>query len=179
MTTLFVVCTVLGVGLLLLGLVVADLFEGLLEGFFDALDIDGGGYLSLPVVGAFIAAFGVGGLVVGAATDDSAVLSLAGAGAGGLLVGALAVRLTRAFIDMPTDATPASGDFMGQIGRVVTPIAGGRGEVMMRLGGSPQKLAALADPGVEIARGDEVVVIEVLSASSVRVIPATEILENP
>lgn len=179
MTTLFVVCSILGVGLLLLGLVVGELFEGLLEGFFDALDLDGGGFLSLPVVGAFIAAFGIGGLVVGAATDDSAALSLAGAGVGGLVVGALAVRLTRAFLDMPTDATPASSDFMGQIGRVVTPIAGGRGEVMLRLGGSPQKLAALAEPGVEIGRGDEVVVIEVVSASAVRVIPATDILEKP
>ncbi len=179
MTTLFIVATVLGVGLLVLGLVVADLFEGLLEGFFDAIDVDGGGFLSLPVVGAFIAAFGIGGLLVGAATDDSAVLSLAGATASGIALGAIAVKLTRAFLDMPTDATPASGDFMGQIGRVITPIAGGRGEVMLRLGGSPQKLAALTDSGTEIARGDEVVVIEVVSASTVRVIPASEILENP
>lgn len=179
MTTLFVVATVLGVGLLIVGLVVGELFEGLLEGFFDAIDIDGGGVLSLPVIGAFIGAFGVGGLLVGAATDDSAVLSFAGAAVSGVALGAVALRLTRAFLDMPTDATPANRDFMGQIGRVVTPIAGGRGEVMLRLGGSPQKLAALAEPELAIARGDEVVVIEVVSATTVRVIPATEILENP
>lgn len=179
MTTLFVACAVGGVGLLVVGLLIGEVFDGLLEGVFDALDVDGGGVLSLPVLGAFVGAFGIGGLLIGAATDDSAPLSLIGGVVAGVAMGAVALRATRAFLDMPTDATPASRDFMGQIGRVVTPIAGGRGEVMVRLGGSPQKLTALAEAGVDIARGDEVVVIEVVSPSTVRVIPATEILENP
>lgn len=173
MTGLFVALAVGGAVLLLLGFVVDDLLEGL----FDAIDVSGNGFLSLPVIGTFLSASGVGGLVVGAATDGSLPASLVGAAAGGLALGYVAFRLSAAFIDMPTDATLTSGDYKGQVGRVVTPIAGGRGEILLRVGGSPQKLTAQSDD--DIARGGEVVVIEVLSASSVRVVPLSEILEDP
>lgn len=172
MTTLFVVLAVLGVAMLLLGFV----FDDFVDGAFDALDIGGGGIVSVPVLGAFLGAFGIGGLLVASVTDDAAVPSLAGATAGGVVLGFAAFRLSRVFMDMPTDATLTSRDFMGQIGRVVTPIAGGRGEIMVRVGGSPQKLTAHAED--DLAHGAEVVVIEVLSTSSVRVVPISEILED-
>jgi membrane protein implicated in regulation of membrane protease activity len=56
---------------------------------------------------------------------------------------------------------------VGSTGRVVTPLVGGRGEVLVRLGGQPRKLSALADHDVEL--GATVVVIERISESSVRV----------
>ncbi|MDE0803196.1 MAG: hypothetical protein OSA99_07715 [Acidimicrobiales bacterium] len=173
MTTLFSVLTVVGVGMLIVGFLVDDF----LDGVFDVLDVDGGGLLSVPVVGAFLGAFGIGGLLVDNVTEGAVVASFAGATVGGLVLGFVAFRLSSAFIDMPTDATLTSGDFMGQQGRVVTAIARGRGEIMLRVGGSPQKLTALAD--VDIDHGGDVVVIEVLSSNSVRVIPLTEILEDP
>ncbi len=173
MTTLFVVLAVAGVGMLLVGFV----FDDFLDGVFDVIDIDGGGLLSVPVVGAFLGAFGIGGLLVDNATDGAVLASFVGAAAGGVLLGFLALRLSLTFIDMPTDATLTSRDYMGRSGRVVTAIAGGRGEIMLTVGGSPQKLTARAD--VDIDHGSEVVVIEVLSSSSVRVIPLTEILEDP
>lgn len=173
MTTFFVVLAVAGFGMLLVGFVLDDF----LDGVFDVLDFDGGGLLSVPVVGAFLGAFGVGGLLIDNVTDGSAPASLAGGGAAGLVLGFLAFKLSKSFIDMPTDATLTSGDFMGESGRVITAITGGRGEVMLSVGGAPQKLTARAD--VDIDRGSDVVVIEVLSSSSVRVIPLTEILEDP
>ncbi len=173
MTTLFVVLAVAGVGMLLIGFIVDDF----LDGVFDAIDIDGGGLLSVPVIGAFLGAFGIGGLLIDNATDGAVFASFAGAVAGGLILGFLALRLSHTFIDMPTDSTLTSGDYMGQSGRVITAIAGGRGEVMVHIGGSPQKLSARAE--VDIPHGADVVVIEVLSSSSVRVIPLSEILEDP
>lgn len=172
MTTLFVVLAAVGVGGLLLGFV----FDDVLDGLFDAFDLDGGGVLSMPVIGAFLGAFGIGGLIVANATDDQVVVSFVGATAGGIAIGYLALKLSTALIDMPTDPTLTSGDYMGQIGRVVTDIAGGRGEIMLRVAGAPRKLTALADE--TIGRGDDVVVIEVVSSSSVRVIPFNQILED-
>ena len=172
MTTLFVLCAIAGVGLLVVGFVA----DGLVDGVFDALDFGDAGVLSVPVVGAFLAAFGIGGLLAASATDDAAVASLVGGVGAGAALGWVAHRLSRALQRMPTDATPTAGDLMGQLGRVVTPVAGGRGEVLLRLGGSPTKVAARSDHDIDL--GDEVVVIEVLSASAVRVIPVSELLED-
>lgn len=173
MTTLFLVMAVGGAALLLLGVLAGDLLDGL----FDAIDVGDSGLLSLPVLGTFVSAAGVGGLVGDAAGDGSLPVSLAGAGVGGFGLGYVAFRLSKAFMDMPTDATLTSGDYQGRIARVVTPIAGGRGEVLLRVGGSPQKLMAVSE--VDIDRGSDAVIIEVLSSSAVRVVPMTEILEDP
>ena len=172
MTTLFVACTAIGFGMLLLGIVLGGVFDFDLD-----LDADVGDWVSVPVLGAFLGAFGLGGLVVSSLTDDAALPALAGGAVAGVALGWVAGRLTRAFMDMPTDAAPGSRDFMGQLGRVVTPVAGGRGEVMLRVGGTPQKLSATAD--VDIVLGAEVVVVEVLSPSAVRVMPVSELLEGP
>lgn len=169
MTTFFVACAVIGIGLLLVGIVVGDVF---------GLDVDaeGVGALSIPAVGAFLGAFGLGGLLVGAVSDGPAAWSIGGGAVAGVALAAAAIRLTRALMGMPTDATVTSGHFMGALGRVVTPIVSGRGEVMLRVGGVPQKLSATSD--ADLGRGTEVVVIEVLSASAVRVIPVSELMEG-
>lgn len=171
MTTLFMVCGAMGFGLLVLGLVLDDF----LDGVFDGLDLDGGGLLSTPVIGAFLAAFGVAGWAATEATG----LALVGVGAGattGFLLGWLALRLTSSLTNMATDATPGNRDYLGLIGRVVTPIIGGRGEVMIRIGGSQRKLTARSES--EIGLGDEIVVVEVISASSVGVLPANELFKG-
>lgn len=179
MTTLFWICTVVGVVLLVVGIVLGDFLEFDLDLDTD-LDVDG--ILSAPVIGGFLAAFGAGGLIVSSVTDEAPVPSVAGGLVAGVGVGWLAVRFTRSVMNMATDATVTSGDFMGQVGRVVTPLAVGasgeaRGEVMIQQGGQPQKLTALGE--VPMATGDRAVVIEVVSATTVRVIPMSEILEDP
>ncbi len=168
MTTFFVVTGVLGFGLLLLGVLVDDVL--------DFMDIDAaGGVLSAPVIGAFLGAFGVGGYV-GTAATGSAVVGLVAAAGAGVVLGWVALKLSVALYGMHTDATPASGDYMGQLGRVVTPIGAGGGEILIRVGGSPVKLSARADH--DIARGTEIVVVEVLSPTSVRVMTTNELLDQ-
>lgn len=172
MTGLFVALAAIGFALLIVAIVLGGVFDLDID-----LEGDLGPWLSLPALGAFLGAFGVGGLLISSATDEAALPSVAGGAAAGIALGWAAGRLTRSFVNMPTDAAPTSGDYMGQIGRIVTAVGGGRGEVMLRVGGSPRKLAAAAD--TDIALGTEVVVIEVMSSSAVRVIPVSEILEEP
>ncbi len=161
MTTFFLITAALGFGLLLLGLVVDD--------FLDFMDGDGG-VLSAPVIGAFLGAFGVGGWAATSITGN-VWIGLIAAGGAGVVLGWMALRLSLSLIDMHTDATPTSNDYIGQIGRVVTPIFGASsGEVLIRMGGSPMKLTARAD--TDLALGTQVIVIEVLSTNAVRVISA-------
>jgi len=170
-TTFYLIVAALGFGLVIIGLV----FDDVLDGLTDAFDVDGGGILSAPVIGAFLGAFGIGGWAATSASDNTFV-GLVVALLAGLLLGYVALKLSLALLDMHTDATPTSDDFRGQLGRVVTPISGGTGEVMVRLGGSPRKLTARCDSDVE--RGAEVAVIEVLSPNAVRVIPTSEMFDQ-
>jgi membrane-bound ClpP family serine protease len=162
----FIITAALGFGLLLVGL--------FFDGFLEFMDADTG-ILSLPVIGAFLGAFGIGGFV-GTSVTSNALVGLVAAGVAGFVLGWIALRLSLAFIGMHTDATPTSGDFHGQIGRVVTNITDAGGEILIRSGGSPVKLVARADRPIE--RGVEVVVIEVLSATSVRVMTTSDLLEQ-
>jgi membrane protein implicated in regulation of membrane protease activity len=166
MNTFFLVTAALGFGLLVVGLVFDD--------FLEFMDGDGG-VLSAPVIGAFLGAFGIGGFV-GTSATGNALVGLITAAIAGLALGWVALRLSFVFIEMHTDATPTSGDYLGQLGRVVTPISGGGGEILIRMGGSPIKLVARADADIE--RGAEIVVVEVLSSNAVRVMTTNELLEQ-
>lgn len=167
MTTFFLITAALGFGLLVLGLVVDD--------FLDFMDGDGG-LLSAPVIGAFLGAFGIGGWAATSITGNG-FLGLIAAGAAGLILGWIALRLSISLIDMHTDATPTSNDYLGQLGRVVTPVSNlSSGEIMIRVGGSPVKLTARSDD--DLALGSQVIVVEVLSSNSVRVMPADELLDH-
>lgn len=167
MTTFFLITAALGFGLLLLGLVVDD--------FLDFMDGDGG-VLSAPVIGAFLGAFGIGGWAATSITGN-VLVGLIAAGAAGLVLGWIALRMSISLIDMHTDATPTSNDYLGQLGRVVTPVSNmSGGEIMIRVGGSPVKLTARSDD--DLALGSQVIVVEVLSANAVRVMPADELLDQ-
>ena len=167
--TVFLVLGIVGVVLLLASLLLGDLFEGLFS-FLDGLevDLDAGGLFSLPVLAAFLAAFGLGGALAMSATDDTLAAGLVGGVLAGVLLGWIAWRVTRALLHMATDATPASGDLLGTQGKVVTPLRGhDLGEVLVRFGGQPVKLSARSDQ--ELAVGEPVVVVEVVSPTSVLV----------
>lgn len=166
MTGFFLTTAAIGFGLLLIGLVFDD--------FLDFMDADGG-VLSAPVIGAFLGAFGIGGFV-GTSATGNALIGLAVAGIAGFVLGWIALRLSLALIGMHTDATPTSGDYLGQFGRVITPITAAGGEILIHTGGSPVKLVARSEG--DIARGAEVVVVEVLSSTSVRVMTTTELLDQ-
>lgn len=163
MTILYWICAAAGVAILLLSVVT----DGLLDGVFDAFDVDADGPLSVQVVSAFVGAFGIVGLTAEAMSVPT-VLSLVAAVVGGVVLGWVAWRLTRSLLGMATDATPASEDLVGLVGRVITPVGPtGVGEVLVRLGGQQTKLTAAASGELEL--GTEIRVVEVLSPTRVRV----------
>lgn len=166
----FAVLAVFGVVLLLVSLLAGDMLDGLLEG----IDLDAtGGLFSTAVIGAFLAAVGIGGLAGLSILDlPPAGATATGIGAG-LLVGGATFALTRALVDMPTDPTPRTADLPGATGTVVTPIpANGYGEVTVVRGGYRLKLNARADR--PIPRGTQIVVVEAASPTAV-VVTATDL----
>jgi len=155
----FVVVGVVGAVLLVTFLVFDDVLDGILP------DVD---WISGPVIGAFLAAFGLFGWVADEGFDASTPGAVLAGAAGGVLLGWFAYRVSKALLHSPTDATPTTAALVGQQARVVTPVrAGGIGEVLVRLAGQPVKLSATsAEP---LDRGAEAVVVAVESATRVRI----------
>jgi membrane protein implicated in regulation of membrane protease activity len=156
---MFIVIGLIGVILLVATLVFDD--------FIDEL-IPGADFLSGPVLGAFLAAFGAFGWFLDDGIDAGIVLAATAAIGGGVLFGGLTYKFTRALINQPTDATPTTASLVGSQGKVVTQIpANGTGEVLVRLGGAATKYTATA--ATELDEGSSVVVIAVESPTKVRV----------
>ncbi|HEY8527054.1 MAG TPA: hypothetical protein VIL48_18930 [Acidimicrobiales bacterium] len=146
-------------------LLAAVVFDGLDESF-DALDL-GPGWLSLPVVAAVLAAFG---LTAGALIDAIGPLAVAAGAGAGVGFGWLAHRLSRAAAAMPTDKTDREADLLGSLGRIVTPPSAGRyGEVLLTRPSGPVKVACVAAQPLPL--GTEVVVVDVTSSTLVTVEP--------
>ncbi|MFG2456539.1 hypothetical protein ACGFWE_05640 [Streptomyces sp. NPDC048523] len=167
--TLFLGLGITGLILLVLALV----FDGVLEGFFDGVGVLDGlfdGLLSLPVIAGFVSMLGFGGaIVLGTTGLGAGTAAVAGAGAG-VGAGWLTWRLSRALMREEPGTTPRGTDLVGTSGSVVTPIpADGYGEVLVYLAGQPVKYAAKSAGPVE--RGTEVWVEEALSVTSVAVRP--------
>lgn len=162
MNTLLWCCAIGGALLLVVGIFADGIFDGLL----DVLSLGDDGVV-VPAFGAFVSAFGIGGLVASSLTDRRGAVLLAGA-VTGVVVGFVAARLARAVAHMPSDATPSSSHLTGRTGKVVTPVRPeGAGEVIVTIGGQPMKLTARSHQ--DLPTGTTVVVVEVLSPSSVRV----------
>jgi membrane protein implicated in regulation of membrane protease activity len=160
----FWVVGIIGVALLLATLLLADLFSSLFEGL-ESFEL--GDWFSLPVIAGFLAALGIGGGLAESAGLSTGVSALIGASAG-VVLGWFALRISRAAAGMTTDDTPRSADMVGLEGHVVTPVAAGSsGEIVIRVSGSPVKLTARA--GYDLPTGTDVVVVEVLTSTSVRV----------
>jgi membrane protein implicated in regulation of membrane protease activity len=134
--------------------------------FDDVLDVEAGpDWVSLPVIAAVVAAFGLAaGAVSGSGGGD--LIAVPVGLATGVAAGALTARFVAAAMRMPTDPPIRHADLAGRVGRVVTPIRPGRpGEVLVALGGTSHKLTAHAS--TDLALGAEVVVVEVTSPTSV------------
>jgi hypothetical protein len=147
----------------------AVVFDGLDESF-DALDL-GPTWLSLPVLAAFLAAFG---FVTGAVVDPIGPAAVVPGAAAGLTVAWFAAWLGAAAADMPTGRTDNEAGMLGSLGRIVTPPTGSRyGEVLLARPAGPVKVACIATQ--PIAAGTEVVVVDVTSSTLV----AVEALDDP
>jgi membrane protein implicated in regulation of membrane protease activity len=123
--------------------------------------------LSLPSIAGFIGAFGFGGAIAAQLTDAStatvpALIGLAAA----IPTAWFAARLTRAAMEMRTDATPTRDDVIGSLGVVIRQIpADGYGEVRVSFAGQLMKFHARAVE--ELPAGARILVIEAPSSTSV------------
>ena len=135
---------------------------------------DGGTELSLPMIAGFLGAFGFGGAIVASLVPGRGATTLLAAILVGLLAAVptawLAGRLVDAAMNMSTDATLTSGDLIGAMGVVITPVpVGGYGEVRLAVAGQYIKFNARSDE--PLALGIQVFVISVPSPTSVLVEP--------
>ena len=162
----FLVIGAVGLGLLVVALVFGEVL--------DVFDIDvGGGFLSGPVIGSFLAAFGFGGALAMYGADLGVTGGAAAGLAGGVVVGGIAGVATRSLMSMPTDESVRTSDLVGLSAIVVTPIPeGGFGEVNVSHLGQTLKYNARARQSVDV--GDTVTVVAVLSSSAVMVAPLEE-----
>jgi hypothetical protein len=158
-----------GLAVILMSLILGEVVEGL----FDAIELDAGGIISGPALGAFLAAFGFGGALTLRATGGGVAAGVLGGAAAGVVVGGLAGLITRSVMRMPTDRTFRSDDLIGVVGTVITRIPqDGLGEITLTHVGHLTKLNARSSQSVQAGR--QVVVTAVLSSSAVFVEPLPE-----
>lgn len=158
----YIVIGSIGLGLVVISLLLGEIFESI----FDAFDFDGGGILSTPVIGSFLAAFGFGAALIIYTADPGPGLSALGGLGSGLVVGGIALFMTRSLMNMPTDEPVRSSGLVGRTGSVVTRIPeDGYGEISVTYAGQYMKVSARAPEA--IPAGTRVVVTDVTSASSV------------
>lgn len=160
--TIFVICLAVGGILLLLTVLLDDILGGLLD--FLHIDFDLGGVTLMPLLLAFVAMFGVGGLIGTEALGLAAgPASLVGAGAG--LGGAGLVYVIFSFLRRAEAPQAFSlNDMVGRHGRVTVGIPAGRnGSVILSYGGASHELTATAD--AEIPAGSTVTITDVVGGT--------------
>ncbi len=165
MAILWLLMAGIGAALLLLTFV-ADTFEVDLPG------TDAG--LPAEAISGFLTASGLIGFVL-TSTGVTSLITVPAAIISGLAMGGVTLALVRFFMHTPTDPTPTHADFVGAIGKVITPIpAGGIGEVLVPRHGQPWKVAAqLTDEAHDtVDAGSQVVVVAAMSATRVLVTPS-------
>ncbi len=162
----FLVCALVGGGLLLITVLLDDIIGGLLE----FLDFDIGGSSLMPMLLAFVAMFGIGGLF------GTQVLELNGAGAAvvGVLSGiggaALAFGLFRFLRNSVTEEPFSQADLIGQDAYVTVAIPKTAwGTVSLEVEGQTQEFRATSSE--DIPRG-QVVRISGVAGNGLIVKPA-------
>lgn len=147
----FLVCAIVGGGLLLITVLLDDILGGLLE----FLDFDVGGSSLMPILLAFVAMFGIGGLF------GTQVLGLSNAAAAGVGVvagvggGALAWGLFRFLRASVTESPFSQEDLVGREAYVTVGIPRTAwGTISMEVEGQTQEFRATAS--VDIERGQTV-----------------------
>lgn len=160
--TIFVVCLAVGGVLLLITVLLGDILGGLLDGI--GVDFDIGGVSLIPLLLAFVAMFGVGGLIgteaLGLSSGPASLIGGLSGVAGAGIVYALFSILRRA--EAP-DAFSLR-DLVGRSGRVTVGIPAGRnGSVMVSHGGASDELTATSD--LDIVAGTTVTITDVVAGT--------------
>ena len=154
----FVVCTVVGGGLLLITVLVDDI----LGGVFDALNvsIDIGGVSLVPLALAFVAMFGIGGLYATQALDVHGAQAAGIGTVSGLAGFGLVYVMFSAFKRAEGDQAFGLGDLVGRTGSVAVSIPAGRhGTVYVRAEGQNHEYTATAS--IDVAAGTPVTITAV------------------
>lgn len=159
----FTVIAIIGILALIIGIVG--------DGILDAVmpDVDAGGFLSLPVLGAFAGAFGIAGAISTAAGLSVGVSCIIGVAAGAAL-GLCASLAMKAMQNSETGIAAQTESIIGETGTIITAVpAAGYGGIRIRLAGHITTLSATADE--PIPAGTQVKVTAALSSTSVKVTP--------
>lgn len=164
----FLVCALVGGGLLLITVLLDDILGGLL----DFLDFDVGGSSLMPLLLAFVAMFGVGGLfgtqVLGLSSAMAAVVGVIS----GISGAALAWAMFRFLRNSVTESPFSQEDLVGRDAYVSVGIpATAWGTISMEVEGQTQEFRATSS--VDIARG-EVVRISGVAGNGLIVEPRPE-----
>lgn len=161
--TTFLIIGSIGLVLIILALLVGDILDGLLN--LDAIDSD---LFSLSSFAAFLGAFGFGGALGMAVTENVTWAAVIG-----FVIGSLAafgaIRLTKALKSSEHAVSFRSESMVGHSGRVITAIpVDGYGEINISVGGQTRKIAARSPE--PIPAGSEVWVVSILSPTAVEVV---------
>lgn len=153
---IFVVCTLVGGGLLLVTVLVDDVLGGILDALHVGFDI--GGVSLMPLLLGFVSMFGVGGLfatqVLGLHAGQAAIVGTIGG-----VVGFLIVYLMFAVLRRSEGSNPFStSSLVGRQASVAVGIPAGRfGSVLVKAEGQTHELSATA--AVDIPAGTAVTVV--------------------
>jgi hypothetical protein len=178
MTTIYWFC--LGGGFVFSLLLI--LFDGLLDGAMDAVDVlDLGGALDPLSAVAGLAVFGSAGLVLDSYTGLGSTPEVVAAAAIGLLS---AVLMHVAYVKPMKRSENSTGfsqaEYVGKTGQTNTSIpATGFGEVVIMMGASTTFQTAASFDGTPIPDGTAVVVVEVERDGTLRVSPLTREEHSP
>lgn len=153
---IFVVCTLVGGGLLLITVLVDDILGGVLDALHVGFDI--GGVSLMPLLLGFVSMFGVGGLfatqVLGVHAGQAAII-----GTFGGVIGFLIVYVMFGMLRRSEGANPFStSSLIGRQASVAVGIPAGRfGSVLVKAEGQTHELSATA--AVDIPVGVAVTVV--------------------
>lgn len=149
--TIFLVCALVGGGLLLITVLLDDILGGLLE----FLDFDVGGSSLVPILLAFVAMFGIGGLfgtqVLDLSSGQAAIVGVI-SGLGGAALAYIMFRFLRSAV---TESPFSQEDLVGRDAYVSVSIPRTAwGTVSMEVEGTAQSFRATSS--VDIDRGEVV-----------------------
>jgi membrane protein implicated in regulation of membrane protease activity len=152
----FVVCTLVGGGLLLITVLVDDIFGGILDALHLGFDI--GGVSLMPLLLGFVSMFGVGGLFATQLLDihgsQAGLIGAVGGAIGFAIVYVMFTALRRSEGSNPF----STSSLVGRTASVSVGIPAGRfGSVLVKAEGQTHEFSATAS--VDIAAGSAVTVV--------------------
>lgn len=179
MQDLYLLCLVLGAGVLIVQTVLGVFGADGGDGIGDAGALDGLDLLSVRSVAAASTLFGALGLWL-AGRGLSPVITLPVALLGGAAAAVSTAFLTRQLLRLESDGTIRVDNALGRSGTVYLPIparGGGHGLVHFTIQGRTVELRAVSEETAEIPTGSAVIAVAVMAGDIVEVTP-TPLIEG-